>query len=158
MINLYADDNVLNTQSFNKRLYRLLINSEPYLYSFQFLYPFTNYPHYNNVRFWKPGAFTWNQALLPWKSPPSDWMGSTMQPTTGCPSLLHLSIVSSAKTKHRLSSASFSLTKSSNGYLKYSCYLFAVINNSKFKWKFWKCHLIWRYVSYLYLGKSVAGQ
>ena len=72
----------------------------------------------SNMIISKNAQLTWNQALLPWKSPPSDWIGSTINPTTGVPSFLHLSIVSSTWAKHRLSSASFSLTKSSSGYLK----------------------------------------
>ena len=60
----------------------------------------------------------WNHALLPWWSPPSDWIGSTINPTQGFPTFFCFSSVSSTFARQRLSSASFSRAFSSRGYLK----------------------------------------
>ena len=60
---------------------------------------------------------TWKNSLEPWLSPPSAWIGSTIIPATGIPILAWFSICSSTVAKHLSSSAWFSLTNSSKGYL-----------------------------------------
>lgn len=61
--------------------------------------------------------FTWKNSGEASLSPPSDWMGSTTIPATGTPFFWYFSIKSSTSARHLASSAWFSLTFSSRGYL-----------------------------------------
>lgn len=72
--------------------------------------------------------FTWKNSGEASLSPPSDWMGSTTIPATGTPFFWYFSINSSTSARHLASSAWFSLTFSSRGYL----YLRYTLSNNAF--------------------------
>ncbi len=79
---------------------------------------------------------TWKNSLLAWLSPPSAWMGSITRPEHGTPFFLWASKISSTLAKQRRSSASFSWTCSSSGYLGNNnvyCFIYSSARTALFK-------------------------